>query len=137
MRYRVSAKGTMSCWVVPSIAAEIWGMSLQHVLDQIEAGELATYQENDWLFVDVYPDGPVIDLANQQPLHRPPTYTAVSDDELAVLRDVPQSEEAEEHRDDPDASPDPEPEVSVFTDWRSARRRTSRLRLAPPRFAAI
>ncbi len=127
----------MSCWVVPSIAAEIWGTSLEHVLDQIDSGQLPTYRENDWLFVDVDPDGPVIELANQAPAQRPPTYTVVSDQELAVLGDSPEAREVEELSEEQDASPDPEPEASVFTDWRSARRRTSRLRLAPPRFAAI
>lgn len=123
----------MSCWVVPSVAAEIWGTSLEHVLDQIAAGALRTHRENDWLFVDVYPAVPGVELGRKTP--RPPTYTIVRERKRRASPVAVPAGPSDDQKEEP--WPDPEPETSVFTDWRSARRRTSRLRLAPPRFLEV
>jgi hypothetical protein len=48
----------MSCWAVPSVAAELWGCSVESVLQAIRNGDLRTRQEAGWTFVDVDPDGP-------------------------------------------------------------------------------
>lgn len=46
----------MSCWAVPSVAAELWGCTLDSVLKAIHNGDVRTYQEAGWTFVDVAPD---------------------------------------------------------------------------------
>jgi hypothetical protein len=72
----------MSCWVVPTIAAEIWGVPLQQVLDAMQNGEIASKLEAGFTFVDVAPDSPVFEKPQKQ---TPPTYTVVSHQELVAL----------------------------------------------------
>jgi hypothetical protein len=109
----------MSCWVVPTVAAEIWGVSVGEVLRRIEAGEITVREENGWTFVDVAPGSPTIGPPmNRRP--KPATFTMISSEEMDALCE---DEIAEA-------------EVSAFKDWRQARQRTSRLRLAPPKFVA-
>jgi len=40
-------------WVVPSIAAEVWGVSLDHVMSQVRAGVVASREEFGFLWVEV------------------------------------------------------------------------------------
>jgi len=118
----------MSCWVVPTVAAEIWGTSVQEVLRRIEAGEIAVRHDNGWVFVDVAPASPMLQPASRFAGPKPATFTMITSEELSALDDEDEEflEESEEA----------EPEVSTFKDWRTARHRTSRLRLAPPKFVA-
>ncbi|HEX8525031.1 MAG TPA: hypothetical protein VF669_22460 [Tepidisphaeraceae bacterium] len=142
----------MSCWVVPSIAAEFWGTSIESVLKRMQTGEIPHRLENGWTFVDVLPDGAAGNPADQLAQERPQTFTVVTvtEEELDALTD-----------DEPMATPEPEPEpvnetpqpvaeeverelepeaeqeASTFGNWRTARKRTSRLRVAPPRFATV
>ena len=120
----------MSCWVAPTIAAEIWGISVERVLRMIEAGEVAILKERGWTFVDIAPGSPVLEKRE-----RPQTYTtiAVSDEEFEALGDLSADDEPkwqpEEEESDPDAS--------SFKHWGGARQRTQRLRLAPAKFQTI
>jgi hypothetical protein len=45
----------MPCWVVPAVAAEFWGVSLEHVMADVAAGRVATWTERGVLFVEVLP----------------------------------------------------------------------------------
>jgi len=45
----------MSCWVVPEIAADLWGIPLEQVLERIGDGSVPTKHEGDFVFVDVKP----------------------------------------------------------------------------------
>ena len=121
----------MSCWVAPTIAAEIWGISVQQVLRMIEAGEVTILKERGWTFVDIAPGSPV--LANRE---KPLTYTpvTVSDEELEALEDVLANDEREWQ---PESVEQPDPEASSFKHWGGARQRTQRLRLAPVKFQTI
>jgi len=48
------AGGTIDMsWVVPSIAAEVWGVSLDHVMSQVRAGAVASREEFGFLWVEV------------------------------------------------------------------------------------
>ena len=98
----------MSCWVVPAIAAEFWGIPLDTVLQRVHAGQVASKHEEGFTFVDVLPGRPV----------HPPTYrhspalpAGATDD----ADELPSLDEASEN----------------FTDWRSARLRSSLLRQRP------
>lgn len=46
----------MSCWVVPTIAAELWGIPLEQVLGQIRAGVVVSKSDYGFTLVDVAPD---------------------------------------------------------------------------------
>jgi len=116
----------MSCWVVPTIAAEIWGISVERVLRMIEAGEVGTLVERGWTFVDVAPESPVLERRE-----KPTTFTVVpvSDEEMAALGEL--MEEEEPKADEADR------EVSSFEHWGGARQRAGRMRLAPAKFQSI
>jgi hypothetical protein len=123
----------MPSWVVPSVAAEIWGMTVEQILRKIQAGELEVMRDNGWVFVNVAPGGPMINPIKRVPRsERPRTYTVVTREEEEALRVTESVVELEE-----EPHPDPEPEVSTFTNWRKARQRTARIRLAPPQFASV
>src|SRR4051812_10985650 len=48
----------MSCWVLPSVAADLWGVSLDAVLEQVRAGAVASKIDEGSLVVDVGPLAP-------------------------------------------------------------------------------
>src|SRR5690242_4190044 len=91
----------MSCWVVPSLAAELWHIPLDQVWRRIRAGEIAIKEENGFTFVDVAPYGTRVTKPNLPPAERPSTFepahaelvtvpaeaelAAVTEDEAAAL----------------------------------------------------
>jgi hypothetical protein len=106
----------MSCWVVPSVAAELWGVSVPQILAQMNAGKLASKQEKGFTFVDVAPESPVFEPQRQMKFTpAPPTYRIVSREELTALL----GEDAIEDSQD-DAG-----------DWRIGRSEASRMRKPP------
>src|SRR5687767_2092803 len=46
----------MSCWVVPTLAAELWGVPLELVLGQVRTGTVASKVDGGLVLVDVGPD---------------------------------------------------------------------------------
>jgi hypothetical protein len=130
----------MSCWVVPTIAAELWGIPVQQVMDGMKSGTIPSKTESGFTFVDVAPNSPVFRARgsdrNDPP---PPTYTAVSMEELAVLtatEDRPQVENLQ--FDDPqvegaqhDAHDEHDEHTIDLGDWREARDAAERRRRRP------
>ena len=118
----------MSCWVVPTVAAELWGVSVEHVIQCIRSGQLASRSEAGFTFVDIAPETSI---------NKPPTYTVITAEEFAALtghgpQDV--SDEVDvEIVDDEDALC--EAESGKLADWRAAREQASRMRIAPRRKA--
>ena len=49
----------MSCWVVPTIAAELWGVPLDDLMGRIDDGTVPSRTEHGFVLVDVAPDGDV------------------------------------------------------------------------------
>ena len=45
----------MPCWVAPVVAAELWGVSLEHVLGAIADGSIPSGREYGFVVVDVAP----------------------------------------------------------------------------------
>jgi len=43
----------MASWVVPSLAAELWGVSLEEVMSRVEGGDAATKLELGFLLIEV------------------------------------------------------------------------------------
>lgn len=63
----------MSCWVVPSVAAEYWRVSVEHVMECIRRGAVSVREDNGFTFVDVLPDpAREVHVPREQ---RPPTFT--------------------------------------------------------------
>jgi hypothetical protein len=87
----------MSCWVVPSVAAELWGIPLEQLMGQIRAGAVTSRTEHGFVLVDVAPDSERIAPAPRRRRPRTRTFTpvvepgtatpasVVSDAELAAL----------------------------------------------------
>ena len=74
----------MSCWVVPAIAAELWGVTINHVLAGVRDGTFASRQEHGFVFVDVAP-GSFTYLRPRRPGEpTPATFVPVPRDEAAA-----------------------------------------------------
>src|ERR1700677_1802313 len=68
----------MSTWVAPSVAAEIWGMSVDHILAGIADGSIQSFVDGQFLFVDV--EGRGFPISSPRPPVIEPT---VSPEEIA------------------------------------------------------
>jgi hypothetical protein len=129
----------MSCWVVPTIAAEIWGVSVDSILQRVRDGDLAHRVDEGFMFVDVEPVKVV----------PPPTFTILSAAEVEALRATEVEQFIEPA---PEPAPAPAPEATIdeeesqspdddeasvdLGDWRAARRRTGMKRIPPPKSRA-
>lgn len=111
----------MSCWVVPTIAAELWGVPVQQVFEKINAGRVPSKYEKGFTFVDVAPGSPVCDppQAMKLPDPPPPTFRVVSRDEIIALI-------GEDAFDD----------AIDLGDWRIGRSEAGRMRRPPMALAA-
>jgi len=124
----------MACWVVPTVAAELWGVTVQQVIDAILSGSIESRKDSDFTFVDVAPGSPTV--RRPKPFRNdPPTYTAVTDEEmLALMADEPASTSRANPASD-EIAPTMSDEMQALIemgDWRRGRRMTSTLRKPPP-----
>jgi hypothetical protein len=137
----VKVERIMGCWVVPSVAAEFWRVSLEHVMDGIRAGTIPSKTEDGFLFVEAVPNSPSLgEVACSTPMRR--TYVEVPLDELPALASVnfggddEDEDEGDEDvydvEDDGDES-DFDEESPVLADWRVRRQQSGTLRRAPAR----
>ena len=108
----------MSCWVVPTVAAELWGCSLDAVLAQIRHGQVATKEEGGWTFIDIAPDSPRMQSVQERRAA-----------ELAAVVNTEESQALVAVESD-DSPPD------VLGDWKKARQQAEEARRAPIRIAA-
>lgn len=67
----------MSCWVVPQVAAEIWGISLDEVMQRISKGVVVSKREYGFLLVDTAPLGPLFKSTAAEGKAKPRTWTPV------------------------------------------------------------
>jgi hypothetical protein len=112
----------MSCWVVPSIAAEMWGVSVNHVMEGIRGGKIPSRSELGFTVVDVAPEPDA--AARRKPAERPRTFMPVTPVEMPAPIAVSAASPAA-------ATLDSEDDPSLQFDWRQARREVGRLRLRP------
>jgi hypothetical protein len=110
----------MSCWVVPTIAAELWGVPVQDVLEKINCGDIASKFESGFTFVDVAPHSPVIETPRPLRIPTPPTFRVVTREEIIALvgEEALQDDETERG------------------DWRIGRSEAGRMRRPPEALAA-
>jgi hypothetical protein len=111
----------MSCWVVPTVAAELWGVSVDTILSRARAGEVPSKTENGFMFVDVAPDSHRIETPKSL---RPSTFTVVTEVKPGALRLA----------DDAVVEAEPEARPVTLEDWRTGRALTARSR-KPPKIA--
>ena len=78
----------MSCWVVPTVAAEMWGVTVEHVLSLIAEGKVPSKRDYHFLVVDVAPDSPQVQGAFKGPGARPATFTPSPSGNVAAVLDI-------------------------------------------------
>ena len=127
----------MSCWVVPSLAAEIWQIPLHDLMKRIREGEIAVRVEDDFTFVDVAPHGPRIERPNLPPEQRPATWTVANEptpaQDAALTAEESTALSPDFAGDDQDElGPADDTQSTVLGDWRHARKKASRQRIPPP-----
>lgn len=106
----------MSCWVVPQLAAELWSICVDQVLEHIRAGTVASMEMGGFTFVNT--NGP-----------RPATYVARPATYVAHPAQHPQATEGDEECWE-SADPEPEPRRDL-SDWRASRVAAGLLRRGP------
>ena len=79
----------MPCWVAPVVAAELWGVSLGHVLGAIADGTLPSQEAYGFVLVDAAPDGGMPPAPRQRAGPPPPTYVVVTDEITPEAATVP------------------------------------------------
>lgn len=129
----------MSCWVVPSVAAEFWGVSLDAIWTRVYAGQVPHKRDGGFVFVDVAPwSADFKGLIRHEP---PPTYTfeadaALEPQEVALLTCT--QEPAEQGGPEQDT---PEEDLPLLEEegpaalsrfgWQETRERVARTRIPP------
>jgi hypothetical protein len=131
----------MSAWVAPSIAAEIWGISVDQVLAGIADGSIQSYVDGQFLFVDLGRNG----LPKTMPRERK-AEAVVTDEEIAALTFQPIDPSSEPLltemvMSEPSVTNEQilqvtEEDFGNDSDWRVVREQTSRLRKPPTAQAA-
>ena len=126
----------MPCWVVPVVAAELWGVSVDHVLRAVADGSVPSKQEYGFTVVDVVPDSNA--LPPRRP-DRPPPPTFVLIEELTPIPAPVEAPVAPPTVDPDDTSElpplDEEEDDVPITNWREVRSRVGRTRTPPKRVA--
>jgi hypothetical protein len=70
----------MACWVVPSMAAEFWGITVEQVWTRVRDGSVASKAECGFTFVDVAPWAAEVPPARQEQLaERVPTFVPAAE----------------------------------------------------------
>lgn len=108
-------------WVVPSIAAEVWGVSLDHVMSQVRAGAVASREEFGFLWVEVTPAPRPVRVRRRGRRSRPQTYTrrpvapvsSVGVDELQALQGTRPADTSEAPNDGPAGETDRSDDAST------------------------
>lgn len=150
----------MSCWVVPTVAAEYWGVTLDVVWRRIYEGLIPHKNDRGFVFVDVDPwtpdaegafhhEPPATFVTPQEPLlHQAPAAArawdeqgvrqpAVVDDHECACAPTPAAcarQEEDREDDDDELPPLDDEETATFgrLSWHDVRQRVSRTRRPPP-----
>lgn len=115
----------MSCWVVPSVAAVYWQVSVERIHQMIAEGAIATKQEMGFTVVDVAPESAAMTCGRQP---HPPTYRPIPREERRGAHPPPVAQP----KNHPERLPTIEMDrMRAEGDWRGARTLSSRARRAP------
>jgi hypothetical protein len=135
-------KYNMSCWVVPSVAAEIWGVSVDTILARINSGQIPTKTDLGRIFVDVAPNSPVFQTPNTRSTARPATYRLVSSEATEASATAHHAAASEQpaaplvQTCEPDSDAYQDEQTINLGDWRQARQSAGARRQPPTAVAA-
>lgn len=121
----------MSCWVVPTVAAEIWGISLDEVMQRVNKGLVVSKREYGFLLVDTAPLGPLFKSTAAEGKAKPRTWVAVQtwvealDDEEETIDDAGMDLAVDGD------SIEEEPDDGIALGWQQKRAVHARLRKPP------
>ena len=125
----------MPCWVVPVVAAELWGVGVDHVLRAVADGSVPSKQEYGFTVVDVAPGSQAPPRRREGP--PPPTFVLV--EELTLTPPPGESPVAPAAVDKEQSSElpplDDEEDDVPISNWREVRARVA-LKRQPPRRVA-
>jgi hypothetical protein len=112
-------------------------MPLEMLLRCMRDGQIVSKQEDGFTFVDMAPGGPKLSRP-MTPAHlRPPTFTMAKENVTPPPPPPPPSPSPSPSPSDENAEPEEGFEDDTASkelgDWRSARRKASRLRIPPPK----
>src|SRR6266436_4863869 len=120
----------MSCWVVPIVAAEIWGISLDEVMQRIGSGVVVSKREYGFLLVDTAPLGPLFRSTAAEGKAKPRTWMPVQT--WVELEDEEETiDDAGIDLDVDGDSIEEEPDDGVELGWRQKRLEIGQRRRAP------
>ena len=64
----------MPGWVLPAVAAELWGVPVEQVMADVTAGRVSSRVEGEFIFVDVQPSDDADQYAPPEPATTPSPY---------------------------------------------------------------
>lgn len=121
----------MSSWVAPSVAAEIWGVSVDQIMAGIANGSIPSYVDGQFLFVDIQGKGITPSSSRSAAIEN-----VVTEEEYKALTYEPRQP-------DPEISSSDEPPIDEEDEmgrdvgaWRTAREQSARTRRPPNSEAA-
>lgn len=143
----------MSCWVVPTVAAEYWGISVDLVLRRMSQGLVPQMSQSGFTFVDIDPwttactgafrhEPPPTFVSTAESI--PPVESAWSPVSIAADAEIQPSgellleetDESDEPQHDDELPDLDEEESATFgrLSWEEVRQQVSRTRRPPPAF---
>ena len=120
----------MSCWVVPNVAAEIWGISLDEVMQRIQNGVVISKREYGFLLVDTAPLGPLFKSTAGEGKAKPRTWVPVQT-WVEANEDEESIDDAGVDLDVDGDSIEEEPDDGIALGWQQKRLAHARLRTPP------
>ncbi len=74
----------MASWVTPTVAAEMWEMSVAEIQDRVKRGELVSKEEGGFTFVNI---GSPDESSSSPARITPPTFSIVTREEQLALHE--------------------------------------------------
>ena len=135
----------MPSWVLPAVAAELWGVTVEHVLAEVSAGRVRSRTEREFTFVDIDPNGDTGSADRPSESRRlayrrslawamvaPSAPIVTAEERDALLGDpVMEQRDADENGPLGDAPEPAQLSPDDVPDWQQVRARVSRMRRPP------
>lgn len=125
----------MPCWVVPSVASEIWHVPVDQILAAIKTGKLAHKSENGFTFVDVDPHAPLPTAAPRSKV-KPISYKVVRSRDIDQPLQLPRPAEVVTPAEQEELAGAENATSSAMGDWRRGRRGATARRTPPMQIAS-
>lgn len=126
----------MPCWVVPSVASEIWHVPVDQILAAIKSGKLAHKAENGFTFVDVDPHAALPAAPPPRARVKPISYKVVRSRENDQPLQLPRPAEVITPAEQEELAAAEATPTSAMGDWRRGRRGATARRTPPMQIAS-